>query len=63
VRGRTERRVPWSEVEDFGATVKLRGRAVDLGLAHEDRDLQLPIRHLPGRRSDRAAQLEATSSQ
>jgi sporulation protein YlmC with PRC-barrel domain len=48
VRGATVHRVPWSEVEDVSATVRLLGRAEDLGLARDDRELQRPFERMPG---------------
>jgi sporulation protein YlmC with PRC-barrel domain len=47
-RGATVHRVPWSDVEDVGATVRLLGRAEDLGLARDDRALQRPFERMPG---------------
>jgi sporulation protein YlmC with PRC-barrel domain len=48
VRGATVQRVPWSQVEDVEATVRLYGRAEDLGLDRDDRALQRPFERLPG---------------
>jgi len=48
VRGTTVRRIPWSEVEDVGATVRLLGRAEDLGLGGPDRTLQHRFERIPG---------------
>jgi hypothetical protein len=48
VRGGTVRRVPWSEVEDVSATVRLFKRAGDLGLAGDDLELQRPLDRMPG---------------
>jgi len=48
VRGATVHRIPWSEVEDVGVTVRLLGRAEDLGLARDDRELQRPFERMPG---------------
>ena len=48
VRGATVHRVPWSDVEDVGATVRLLRRAEDLELAGDDRELQRPFKRLPG---------------
>ena len=48
VRGDTVQRVPWSQIEDVGTTVRLLGRAVDVGLGREDRALQRPFGRLPG---------------
>jgi sporulation protein YlmC with PRC-barrel domain len=48
VRGATVRRIPWAEVEDITSRVTLRGRAADLGLAVEDRDLGTRFERLPG---------------
>jgi len=48
VRGATVQRVPWPEVKDVRATVSLYGRAVDLALGRDDRELQRPFQRLPG---------------
>jgi len=48
IRGATVQRIPWSQVEDVGVTVRLLGRAVDLGLDRDDRALQRPFERIPG---------------
>jgi hypothetical protein len=48
VRGATVQHIPWAEVEDLSATVRLLGRAGDLGLARDDRELQRPFERIPG---------------
>jgi len=48
IRGATVQRVPWSEVEDVEAAVRLYGRAEDLALGRDDRELQWPFKRLPG---------------
>jgi len=48
VRGATVQHVPWSQVDEMGATVRLLGRAIDLGLGREDRGLQRPFGRIPG---------------
>jgi hypothetical protein len=48
VRGATVERIPWPQVEGVGATVRLLGRAEDLGVADDDRLLQLPFERIPG---------------
>ena len=48
VRGDTVQHIPWSQVEDVGATVRLLGRAEDLGLGHDDRALEHRFARIPG---------------
>jgi sporulation protein YlmC with PRC-barrel domain len=40
-------RIPWEEVDDLGATVKLRKKAEDLGLGMGDDPKQWFVRRLP----------------
>ena len=40
-------RVPWKEVDEIGATVKLRGKAEDLGLGMGDDPERWLVRRLP----------------
>jgi sporulation protein YlmC with PRC-barrel domain len=47
VVGRNLIRVPWSQVEDIGTTVRLRAPARELGLAQGDEQLAPLIERLP----------------
>lgn len=48
VLGRTLLRVPWQEVDDISAVVKLRKDAPELGLARGEREVESFVGKLPG---------------